>query len=323
MICSRRAYLYPIFFYIFVYRNYSESKFAYKTLSIIGWIHSKVDIRWCSTSSLRKPAQYNMVNLINLEFTELALISDIRMLLKFQRRTRNHFKRTQLLRFQCFINYLKNQLETKTNELERVRSEIWHNLRVGVGENENITTTGESTLTIGRFMDIWHKEQNKLKSKSCLTPSRFPSNKLADNVRTSVHSGPNENEKCNPTINRLCKTPRRPGVPQMGYGKKTKPLYSTAKPKWAQHLLSAEAASQTTEGDGQLEHFQATKTATTSAVSGDDTMSHKSTSSSVRVSKIKRLKRACSKWTNRQTLKLFALIRAEPNNDAKMVQRKE
>lgn len=265
-----------------------------------------------------------MVNLINLEFTELALISDIRMLLKFQRRARNHFKRTQLLRFQCFINYLKNQLATKTNELDKVRTEIWNNLRVGVRENGNIETTGESTMTIGRFMDIWHKEQNLLKSKSCLTPSRFPSNKPADNVSTSIHTGPSEKHRCNPKIDRLSNTPRRPGIPQMGYGQKSKHC-SIAKPKWAQHLLSAEAASQTTEGDGQLELIQATLTATTSAVSGDavDKMSHKNTSSSLRVSKIKRLKRACSKWTNRQTLKLFALIRAEPNNDGKMVQRKE
>lgn len=268
---------------------------------------------------------------------EIELEKDISTLQGVEKRARAQYGNTHSLRFKCFSNVLENRLVRKLNELFYIRLR-----KFGVLNNSPEADGDVRSVVRGKmFQRLWSKHKNIAKNKVALNANaqkrhrktnldkRLPAVSIS---ASSLHFTENANVNFDHpplSIERVGSTPKRAGIPQMGY-------LHRFKPSWAQQLLTKRHAFNTDNlpnpNDSQSDNLFFNESSTTPPSSATSNCSddikniditqaiffegfsdakgarHESFAASWRNTKLKRLKRACSKWTL-QRLKLSGLIR--------------
>lgn len=260
---------------------------------------------------------------------EIQLESDIDVLQRVERRTIAKYGNTRSLRYKCFGNIIENRVVRKVNELFYIRLR-----KFGTLNNPRDLRHTRHNGVNKFFQKLWNTHKNIIRNKIALKTNRLKMN--PKQTTDKQHSTANTKAACEKSpifntnnqttdellaIRRVGSTPKRPGVPQMGY-------LHRSKPSWAQQLLTKKHAfnsddnvlqanisqspdniknSPFSDCTSEVECKEPTKVIVMVDVVSDAKDAHEK-SVPLRNTKLKRLRRACSKWTL-QRLKLSGLIR--------------
>lgn len=265
---------------------------------------------------------------------EMQLETEINHLKVIGSRTLAQYGNNRMLRYKCLSNILENRLVRKLNELLFIRLR-----KFGVLDNSDSSKDHRPVGAHKIFQRLWNKHKNIAKGKDSIKPNRSQTIircKQNSSSMTKIASLRNRRfvkksqqlmtvDKI-PAIQRIGSTPKRAGIPQMGY-------LHRLKASWAQQLptnidlfkpkdelrtpeanftsieetIQASSSSSTNGNCSEWANEMPNTAILVDVVAADDAKETKD-KSFLRTNKLKRLKHACSKWTL-QRLKLSGLIR--------------
>lgn len=267
---------------------------------------------------------------------EEQLESDIDVLQRLEIRALTKYGHTRSLRYKCFSNIIENRVVHKINELFYIRLRKFDALDVTYGNGHS-----RKDGTINLFQRLWNKHRAVVRNHSAFLKNRSKNNgkesstvesKNASEKSSGCEKNTSKDVEELHTIRRLGWTPKRPGVPQMGYLHRFKPAWAKylltrkhafntddaiiAQPEDAENIpssddendyLSSSSTSHTVECTDGIQIEGTTTTLIQMDVESDAKDALYMRSEHVRNTKLKRLKRYCSNWTWKR-LKIAGLI---------------